>query len=110
MAAAELEFLELGSGWQVEGLGVVRGVDAVQKGDDVRVGIAQADDLECVSIDVADAQTILADQHPPELPQLRAGALEEYQSLVQAARLVDVRGQDRAGAGFHASIVSPDYL
>src|SRR5271166_483285 len=70
MATAEVELLVLGSGWQVEGLGVVRGVDAVQKGDDVRVGIAQADDLECISIDVADAQTILADQHPPEMPQL----------------------------------------
>ena len=58
------------------------------KGDDVRVGIAQADDLECVSIDVADAQTILADEHPPELPQLRAGALEKFQGLVHGRRLV----------------------
>src|SRR5271157_5128412 len=112
MAAAELEFLELGGGWQVERLGVVRGIDAVQKGDDVRVGIAQADNLECVSIDVADAQAALADKHPPELPQLRAGALEEFQGLVQASGFVVVGGQRRDGARAlpHASIDSPDYL
>src|SRR5271157_595420 len=104
MAAAELELLEPGDGWQVEGLGVVRGVDAVQKGDDVGVGITQADDLEDVAIDVADVKPILPHVRPPELPQLRAGALEEFQSLAQAARLVDGRGQDRAGAGFHASL------
>src|SRR5208337_5291434 len=97
MAAAELELLEPGDGWQVEGLGVVRGVDAVQKGDDVGVGITQADDLEDVAIDVADVKPILPHVRPPELPQLRAGALEEFQSL----RPPDLRDFDVApSSGF----------
>src|SRR5271157_3040209 len=104
MTAAEVELLVLRFDRQVNGARVVGGVDIRENGDDVGVGITQADDLEAVAIDVADVKPILPHVRPPELPELRAGALEEFQSLAQAARLMDVRGQDHAGAGFHASL------
>ena len=58
MAAAGLEFLEFDLSRQVDRPGVVRGAGAVEEGDDVNVGVAEASDLEDIAVDVVDAKAV----------------------------------------------------
>ena len=93
MAPARIVFLVLCVGRILNGLRIEGRIDIAQKGNDIRVRIADAADFEVVLVDIDDVELILPNPDLPQLAQLRPRSLQKLQGGIQTARNILMSGQ-----------------
>src|SRR5262245_10484417 len=89
MPAARVELLVFGLNRIVDRLGVERRIDVPQQGNDVRIRVADAKDLEVVLVDIDDVEFVFPQADLAQRTQLVARSLDERKGTVKV--LVNVR-------------------